>query len=210
MPQEFNPENFARFFGEKQDGDSLIRLRLSSGIGVNKALEVQLEEGVIMFATFLESLTCNLEIRLEKKTFESIWGQYGEMVEIFARDLFFRGRDEFRKLFVSPFKYLESILLNFKLASWRSLPELIKEQARGGSHLKNIVEQMLQREDINRAFRFFANLTENSFSAHIFLNDSTFLEAHVMTPGFLAFITGETATAITKDLETVKTDLEEQ
>lgn len=42
MPEQLNPENYAMFFSEKQDGASHIRLRLSSGIGVNKALEVQL------------------------------------------------------------------------------------------------------------------------------------------------------------------------
>lgn len=148
-----------------------------------------------MFATFLESLTCNLEIHFEKKTYESIWGQYGKKAEEMLAQ-YFRGQDEFRKFFVSPFKYLESIVLNFKLASWRVLPEMIKEKARGGSGLKSVVKEMLQREEVNRIFKFFANLTENSFSAQIFLNDSTFLEGHVMTPGFRAFITGETATAI--------------
>lgn len=108
MPEQMNPEKFKDFVGKKQNGDSHIRVRLSSGIGVHHAMEVQLKEGVLMFATFLESLTCNLDIQFQKQTYESLWAQYGEMVDEFMNNI-----PEYKrpmiKLLQSPIQYLDSI-----------------------------------------------------------------------------------------------------
>ena len=71
-------------------------------------MEVQLKEGVLMFATFLESLTCNLDIQFQKQTYESLWAQYGEMVDEFMNNI-----PEYKrpmiKLLQSPIQYLDSI-----------------------------------------------------------------------------------------------------
>ena len=56
--------------------------------------------------------------------------------------------------------------------------------------MKDVIREILQREEINRIFKFFSSLTENSLTIQIFANDSIYLEGHVMTPGFLGFISG--------------------
>lgn len=67
------------------------------------------------------------------------------------------------------------------------MPDLFKHQTRGYG-LKSVIKEILKREEINRIFKFFATLSENSLTAQIFVNESSYLEGHVMTPGFLGFL----------------------
>ena len=67
------------------------------------------------------------------------------------------------------------------------VPDLLKQQTRGYG-LKRVIHEILKTQEVNRIFKFFATLSENSLTAQLFVNESSYLEGHVMTPGFLGFL----------------------
>ena len=101
MPEHLNPSLHSEIIGEGYEGESFIKLRLSSGIGLKQALDCQLNEGVIFLATFLENLTGNFDIQFQKSTFNSIMEKFEEPASGLLRQFF--GDKEFRNLVMSMF-----------------------------------------------------------------------------------------------------------
>jgi hypothetical protein len=91
-------------------------------------------------------------------------------------------------LLLSPLQYLDSIQLNFKLGSWRNLPEELLRGTRSESS-KSIIREILNQERVNRIFKFMASLSDTSLAFQIFLNNSMYFDGHIMTPGFLNYVT---------------------